>query len=93
MGFITGTAGKQRGMNSTLELLAIVVIISLPTLPASLYLAAALRRRRSARSEMRDVAAGRASETPFVVIATVGTAIAGVATLAVALTILARALA
>lgn len=80
-------------MNSTLELLAVVAIILVPTLPASVYLAASLRRRRSARSEAQDVAAGRAPETPFVVIATVGTAVAGVAVLGVAITLLARALA
>jgi hypothetical protein len=84
--------GTPKNVDAISELLVILAIVMLPTAPASLYLAAALRRRR-ARPETTEVATGRAPETPFVLIATVGTVIASVAALAVALTLLARAVA
>lgn len=78
-------------MNRALEPLVIVAIILGPMVLASLYVAANLKRRRE-RPETTEVTAGRAPETPFVVIATVALVIALVAAIAVALTIVARQL-
>ena len=74
-----------------LELLAILLIILLPTVPLTVYLTRALGRGR--RAELREVGTGTSAETPFVVISVVGAGIAVFACLAVGLTLLARALA
>jgi hypothetical protein len=76
-------------MSPLAELGVVVLIVLIPTVPACFYLGSIVRRRRT----IEDVTSGRAPETPFVVLAWVGIAIAVAAFLAVAATLLARAIA
>ncbi len=73
---------------SAKELLAIVLIVLVPTVPAALYARAVLGRRRG---RAHGVESGRAPETPFVVIAYVSTVAAVVAVLALLLAVAVRA--
>lgn len=80
-------------MDAVRELTVVLVIVLIPTVPVCWYLSAALHRRRAGRTAEAEVTSGRASETPFVVIATVGTVIAITAFVGVALALIARAMA
>jgi hypothetical protein len=74
--------------DSVKELLVIVFIVLVPTVPATIYVWTLLERRRERGSE---VASGRSPETPFAVITYVGTAIAVVAVLTLLLVVAVRA--
>ena len=80
-------------MDAINELTVVLAIVLLPTVPVCWYLSTALLRRRGARTEEADVTSGRAPETPFVVLATVGMVIAFTALVGVALALVARAVA
>jgi hypothetical protein len=73
---------------SAKELLMIVFIVLVPTVPAAIYAWTIFGRRRGRSHEIES---GRSSETPFAVITYVGTAIAGVAVLTLLLVVAIRA--
>lgn len=79
-------------MDAGRELLVVLFIVAVPTVPVCLYVLAVLGRRRQ-RGLEPEVASGRPAETPFVLLTWVGTAIALTAVVAVAVTLLARTLA
>lgn len=78
-------------MDGVLELVAIVLVVLLPTIPVVMLLGRALRRTRP-DSGPEEVVVGRRSDTPFVLIGWVGVVVGVVALLAVTLTLAARAL-
>ena len=79
-------------MDAPLELLGAALIVLIPTVPLGLYLGSVLARRRDRPLEA-DIASGRAPETPFVLIASVGMVITIAVIAVVALTLLARSFA
>ena len=74
--------------DSAKELLVIVFIVLVPTVPAAIYAWSVFGRRRGPSHEIES---GRSSETPFAVITYVGTVIAGVAVLTLLLVVAVRA--
>jgi hypothetical protein len=81
--------------NSFLELLMIVFIVLIPTVPVAFYAWTVVERRRGRRREglEREIEAGRSPATPFAVISVVGSAIAVLALLTLLLVIAVRAVA
>jgi hypothetical protein len=77
-------------MDGMVELVAIVLVVLLPTLPVVVFLGLALRRPRPVGG--REAVTGRRSDTPFVLIGWVGILSGVVALLAVTLTLIVRAL-
>jgi hypothetical protein len=76
-------------MDGMLELVAIVLVVLLPTVPVVAFLGLALRRARPV--DGTEVVAGRRSDTPFVLIGWVGIFIGAVVLLAVMLTLIVSA--
>ena len=78
-------------MDFAKELLVVVFIALVPTVPVAVLAWAMFRRRRGVAHP--DVAAGRAPETPFAALSVVGLVITVVVVFVLALTIAARLLA
>ena len=78
-----------------MELLMIVFIVLIPTVPVTFFAWRLLEQRRGRRHEglERELEAGRSPATPFAVISVVGSAIAVVAVLTLLLVIAVRAVA
>ena len=74
--------------DSVKELLMIVFIVLVPTVPATIYAWTVLGRRRAAG---HDIESGRSSDTLFAVITYVGTFIAVVAVFVLLLVVAVRA--
>jgi hypothetical protein len=86
-----GTSSAMRPdlpQGSFWELLGIILIVAIPTIPITYFLWTTLR---SGQRESREVASGRASATPFALLSIVGTVVLIVAVLVVLLTIAVRA--
>ena len=64
------------------ELLAILFIVLIPTVPLTFLGWTLLARRRSGRSEQQEVESGRSPATPFAAISVVGSVIAVAAAVA-----------
>lgn len=77
--------------DSVWELLAIVAIVLVPTVPVTYLAWGFVGGRRSARGQ--EIESGRSSATPFAVISLVGTAIAIAAVLTLVIVVVVRALA
>jgi hypothetical protein len=75
--------------NSFWELLAIVFIVAVPTVPVTYFLWTAIVSGRAARS--REVTSGASSATPFALLSIVGTVVLVVAALAMVVVIVLRA--
>jgi hypothetical protein len=78
--------------NSLRELLFVVFIVLIPTVPVTI-LAWFLLGRRNRRGAGAEIESGRSSATPFAVISVVGSAIALAAITALLLVVAVRALA
>ena len=79
--------------NSFKELLAIVVIVLVPTVPITYFAWTFLSGHRSVRTEEQELESGRSPATPFAAISVVGSVIAVAAGIALLLVIVVRALA
>ena len=79
--------------NSFKELLAVFVIVLIPTVPITYFAWTFLSGRRSVRSEEQEIESGRSPATPFAAISVVGSVIAVAAGAALLLVIAVRAIA
>ena len=79
--------------NSAKELLVIVVIVLIPTVPLTILGWSLLGKRQARRGEGVEIESGRSPATPFAVISVVGTVIAVAAMLALLLVVAVRAVA
>jgi heme/copper-type cytochrome/quinol oxidase subunit 2 len=81
--------------NSAKELLLIVFIVLVPTVPVTIFAWSFLSRYRNRRgvSEEREIEAGRSPATPFAMISIVGTVIAIAAVTVLLLVVAVRAVA
>jgi hypothetical protein len=81
--------------NSVKEILLIVFIVLVPTVPVTVYAWNFLSRNRNRRgvSEEREIEAGRSAATPFAMISVVGGAIAVAAVTVLLLVVAIRAVA
>jgi hypothetical protein len=79
--------------NSVKELLVILVIVLIPTVPVTILGWSLLSRRRSVRGEERELESGRSPATPFAAISVVGSVIAVSALLVLLLVVAVRAVA
>jgi hypothetical protein len=80
------------GMSGSLkELLMIVFIVLVPTVPLTFAAWTLLGRRRSGRAPAQEIESGRSPATPFAVISVVGSVIAVSAMLVLLLVVAVRA--
>ena len=79
--------------NSVKELLVILLIVLVPTVPVTFLAWRFLSARTSARTEVQEIESGRSSATPFAAISVVGSAIAVAAVVALLLVVAVRAVA
>ncbi|MBA2741031.1 MAG: hypothetical protein H0U46_03365 [Actinobacteria bacterium] len=79
--------------NSLKELLIIVFIVLIPTVPLTFLGWSFLGRRRTARGQEQEIESGRSPATPFAAISVVGGVIAVVAVLTLLLVVAVRAIA
>lgn len=76
--------------DSVKELLVILFIVLVPTVPATIYVWTLLGRRGE-RGDVHEIESGRSPETPFAVITYVGTFIAVAAVFVLLLVVVIRA--
>jgi hypothetical protein len=79
--------------NSVKEILLIVFIVLVPTVPVTVFAWNFLSRNRRGVSEEREIEAGRSAATPFAMISVVGGVIAVAALTVLLLVVAIRALA
>jgi hypothetical protein len=79
--------------DSLKELLAIVFIVLIPTVPVTIFAWGFFRKRRAARGEAQEIESGRSPATPFAAISVVGGVIAVAAALTLLIVVAVRAVA